>query len=53
MLKFRVYDKNNKDVTGEGIWYIDSDGTLCFECDDIDCPVQEAGENYRYEIIVE
>ena len=34
-IKFRVYDKEGHDVTDKNDWYIDVDGNLYFETNDI------------------
>lgn len=35
IMKYIVKDSNGKDVTTERNWYIDSDGNLYFETDEI------------------
>lgn len=47
-MRFAVFE-GDKDVTNTRDWYIGTDGTLYYETNDIDCPLQEA-EGYRYEI---
>lgn len=47
-MRFEVFE-GDKDVTGTHDWYIGVDGTLYYETNDIDCPLQEA-KGYRYEI---
>ena len=49
-IKFRVSDKEGHDVTDKNDWYIDVDGNLYFETNDIDCPLMDA-DDYRYEIV--
>ena len=48
-LKIKVMDENLKDVTSERDWYIDTNGNLYFETNDIDCPLMEA-EGYCYQV---
>ena len=48
-MKYIVKDSNGKDVTTEGSWYIDPNGILYFETDDVDCPLIEA-DGYSYEL---
>lgn len=50
-IRFKVYDKEHRDVTDRQFWYIRPDGTLCYEVNDIDEPVTEA-EGYTYEVEV-
>ncbi len=50
--RIKIIDKYGRDVTKNNDWYIDTDGTLCFETDDIDMPIQAADKDFRYEIIV-
>ena len=49
-ISFKVYDKYRNDVTDKNDWYIDINGNLYFEVEDIDCPLMDA-EEYSYEII--
>lgn len=48
-MKFKVYDKNGKDVTDTRNWYIDVNGNLYFESNDVDCPLIDADDFY-YEL---
>lgn len=49
IMKYIVKDNNGKDVTTESSWYIDPDGNLYFETDDVDCPLMDA-DGYSYEL---
>lgn len=51
-MRYIVKDSNGKDVTTESSWYIDPDGNLYFETDDVDCPLMDA-DGYSYELITE
>ena len=51
-IKFRVYDKEGNDVTDKNDWYIDVNGYLYFETNDIDSPLMEA-DDYMYEIVTQ
>lgn len=51
IMKYIVKDSDGKDVTTERNWYIDSDGNLYFETDDVDCPLMDTDE-YSYELII-
>ena len=50
-MRFIVKDKNGKDITNFRQWYIDTDGCLYFETEDVDCPIMIADNEYTYEII--
>lgn len=50
-MRFIVKDKNGKDITNFRQWYIDADGYLYFETEDVDCPIMIADNEYTYEII--
>ena len=53
-LEIRVYNKAGEDVTGQAEWYIDKNGLLYFETndiDDIDCPLCYT-EDFDYEILL-
>ena len=49
-MKYIVKDSNGKDVTIERSWYIDPDGNLYYETDDVDCPLMDA-DGFSYEVI--
>ena len=51
-VKFKVFDNKGKDVTDLYDWYIDKDGRLYFEINDIDAPLYEP-EGYTYEAVIE
>lgn len=42
LIAFKVYDRDGKDVTNEREWYIDKNGCLYYETDDVDSPLQYA-----------
>ena len=44
---FKVFNANGEDITEQEEWYIDIYGTLFFMTNDIDSPLQDAG-NYGY-----
>ncbi len=49
---FKVYDSNGKDITEQEEWYIDIYGTLYFMTNDIDSPLQDAGDyGYTYKMV--
>lgn len=50
-LEFKVFDENGKDITDEKDWYVDKDGNLFFETNDVDCPLLEA-EGFTYQVIL-
>ncbi len=49
-ITFKVFNMQGQDVTDTKSWYIGADGTLFFETNDIDCPLQEA-DAYYYDIV--
>lgn len=50
-MKFRVYETvNDKDVTDERDWYIDTNGYLCYRVDDMNCAVYMADGQYYYKM---
>ena len=51
-MKFRIIDKNGKDVTDTRDWYLDLNGNVYIETDDIDMPIQYM-EEYSSELVVE
>ena len=48
-IKFKVINNKGVDVTNLHDWYIDSNGDLFCETDDIDSPLYPV-EDYTYEI---
>lgn len=48
-MKFKIKDNNGMDVTSERNWYIDTEGNLYYETNDIDCPLMDA-DGFSYEI---
>lgn len=48
--KIKVLDKDGKDVTKDRDWYIDTEGNLYYETNDIDCPLVDA-EDYCYQVL--
>lgn len=51
-LEIRVYNKAGEDVTGQTEWYIDKNGLLYFETNDIDSPLYYT-EDFDYKILVD
>ena len=49
-MKYIVKDSNEKDVTIERSQYIDPDGNLYYETDDVDCPLMYA-DGFSYKVI--
>lgn len=49
-VKYYVYETaTGKDVTDERDWYLDIEGNLCYESDDLCCPVRLVSmEEYHY-----
>ena len=50
-LEIRVYNKAGEDVTGMNEWYIDKNGLLYFETNDVNCPLCYT-EDFDYEILL-
>lgn len=52
-VKIKVIDKaSGIDVTSQRDWYLDTNGILYFETNDIDCPLCEA-DGYNYELTIQ
>lgn len=51
-LKFKVFNSDGKDVTDLYDWYIDKDGNLYYETNDIDMPLYNV-DDFTYEVKVE
>ncbi len=49
-MKFKVFDGRGNDVTMERDWYIDKQGNLYFETNDVDCPLMDA-DGFSYEVV--
>lgn len=50
-MKIIVRDNLGKDVTYERDWYINTDGDIFYETNDIDCPLYIVDNDYTFEII--
>ena len=48
-LRFQVFDKNEINITDKENWLIDSDGNLCYEVEDVDCPLKDVEFSTQYE----
>lgn len=51
-IKFKVLNKSGEDVTDTRDWYVDQNGDLYFETNDIDSPLYFT-EDFTYEIVME
>lgn len=51
-IKFKVFNKSGEDVTDTRDWYIDQNGDLYFETNDIDSPLYFI-EDFTYEIVID
>lgn len=53
-IEIKVFDKDGNDVTNERDWYIDTNGILYMQTNDIDSPLYEANDmkgcKYKYNI---
>ncbi len=50
-MKIIVRDNLGKDVTCERDWYINTDGDIFFETNDIDCPLYIVDNDYTFEVV--
>lgn len=53
-MKFRVFDKDGKDITETNEWYVDNQGFLYFMTNDIDMPLVDTidcGYTYAVELV--
>ena len=50
-LRFKVFDKNGKDVTDKEVWFINSEGYLFRETSDVDMPTQLVDESEGISVI--